>query len=241
MRILLTLLLLACSVPSIAQSAEEPAEPVAEAAAVEAPSGSETAPAVTEEAEEAVEEAEQPAPVKPTPKLKKKQRVAPDLSALTPEEQALYRQGPMDNDKLLAGGLLGTFLGFGVGHIPYGMWGKRGWIFTIGETAALTAFIIGAVNTIEDCTIYANGSRRCTDSGDNDSLLILGAASYFVLRIWEIIDVWTIPAFHNQEIRDLDRKLSENEAGLRWSVSPVAYRPRGETKTIPGLQFRVLF
>src|SRR5262245_38862858 len=49
---------------------------------------------------------------------------------LTPEERELLARGEIDAGSAVAGGAIGTFFGFGIGHAVQGRYSDMGWIFT---------------------------------------------------------------------------------------------------------------
>lgn len=181
---------------------------------------------------------EQNSPVGPTAGLSGDTYL--NYAQLSDDDRRLLKQGEISQPQLLAGGFLGTVIGFGTGHLPYQMWRERGWIFTAGEPAALALAILGATGINNDCTRYSN-RLECDDVGGSRAALVIGVLGFVGLRIWEVIDVWTIPSARNYEIRAIRQKMGRELTETKWSISPVAYRPKGETKTIPGLAFRLVF
>ena len=164
-----------------------------------------------------------------------------DLSILTQDELDIYRKGPIDQSTHVLGGLLGTFIGFGSGHIMYGMYGQRGWIYTAGEVGSLTLMIIGASRYNNNCTVYYYGQNDCRDSSAGKTELVVGLTGWFLFRIAEIIDVWTAPSSRNYEYGRIRGKLLENAYAPRWSIAPVAYSPKNARSVMPGLQFNLEF
>ena len=122
-----------------------------------------------------------------------------NLSRLSPEELAIYQYGEISTGSLIGGGLLGTFVGFGTGHIVYGKYGQRGWIFTVGEVGTIAMATVGAAKIITSCLFDGSSSGCSTGSG----LFILGGVGFFGFRLWELIDVWTIPGSHNDRYRSI--------------------------------------
>lgn len=90
--------------------------------------------------------------------------------------------------KYITGGVLGSTVGFGIGHAVQGRYSDKGWIFTAGEAVGLTLLVAGA--------------NQCQKDKDNDpvadkcssnaaSQVLLGFASFVGFHIWEVVDVWT--------------------------------------------------
>lgn len=87
----------------------------------------------------------------------------------------------------IAGGVLGTAVGFGIGHAVQGRWQDKGWIFTVGEAAGITLFAVGVAG-------LASSVQTGSFDGPSSSSYALVAISMLAIsgvRIWEIIDVWT--------------------------------------------------
>jgi hypothetical protein len=160
---------------------------------------------------------------------------------LSSEDKELLRKGEISQAQLLAGGFLGTFLGFGSGHLPYQMYQSRGWIFTAGEAGTLALAILGATGIDNDCTVYENGLRRCEDVGGSRLALVTGVLGFVGLRIWEIIDVWTIPSDRNYQIRAVRQKMGRELSRANWSIYPTARLTSGKKSGSAGLEFSLRF
>lgn len=141
----------------------------------------------------------------------------PDLSGLSPDDIQIYQYGRIGTGSHVAGGLLGTFVGLGLGHIVYGKYTSKGFIFTIGEIGSIAIAYAGAVNGITGC--LEGSSSKC---GNGLGLYILGALAFTGFRIWEIVDVWTLPGSHNSRYDALKRKVEggDEEAG-RFTLMPM--------------------
>lgn len=127
----------------------------------------------------------------------------PNLHLLTWEERRLLARGEISPEATFSGGMLGTFLGFGLGHAAQGRYGELGWIFTAGEIASMTAMFTGLVRCLngeyesnDDVVIRNNGCQ-----GNEATLLIGGAIGFMVFRTWEMIDSWVGPTRHNARVR----------------------------------------
>lgn len=160
---------------------------------------------------------------------------------LSVEDRALLRQGEISYSQLRAGGFLGTVIGFGAGHLPYEMYRSRGWIFTVGETGALLLAILGATGINNECTEFSNGRKTCEDVTGSRFALSAGALGFIGLRIWEIIDVWTIPSARNYEIRRIRQKMGRELTRSNWRVSPTLNIASGSKPAAAGLQFSLSF
>lgn len=152
-----------------------------------------------------------------------------DGSSLTPDEQSLLERGEYERRELVGGGVLGTIVGFGTGHIVQGRYGKRGWMFTAGEAGSLSATalglaICGATDDEDDVEFFSNLDCML-------GVVSGGLAIFSGFRIWEIVDVWAVPARHNERVRALKAKAE----GLPVSLQIL---PRGKGGMTAGLALR---
>jgi hypothetical protein len=135
----------------------------------------------------------QPAPYYPPP-----MQPQPQPAQVTQEEYNLLMRGEMTEGQHVGGGLLGTLLGFGTGHIMQRRWSDKGWIFTVGEAAAYGVLLAGLI----DCWELDGTSEDC-----DDGWIIGGALAFVGLRIWEAVDVWAYPPDHNRRVRELRARV----------------------------------
>ena len=87
-------------------------------------------------------------------------------------------------DQYIAGGLLGTLSGFGIGHAIQGRWLEKGWIFT-GLTLGLPFAVVPFTPT-------RRGIKK--DIIDLDKLLLIATFAFLGLKVWEAVDVWSPPS-----------------------------------------------
>ena len=85
--------------------------------------------------------------------------------------------------RYIAGGILGTYVGFGLGHAVHGTWREIGWLFTYGELMAVGSITTGMVMTDGDL----NQSELA------ETMVISGFLVWGGLRIWQTLDVWLRP------------------------------------------------
>ena len=142
---------------------------------------------------------------------------------LSDEDLAVLDRGQISVGQYIAGGAIGTHFGFGIGHMVQQRWMDKGWIFTIGESAAIAAMIAGIVSCEDDYndTYYNDPSHKAPRSSSGDScsegLIIGGAIGFVGLRIWEVIDLWVAPPAHNRRLKKLK---ANGQAGYRFSIAP---------------------
>lgn len=161
-----------------------------------------------------------------TPKTETKAKV--DLSGLSTEEISIYQQGKITDGQHIAGGLVGTFIGFGTGHIVYQKYGSNGWIFTVGELGSIAVMMAGAVKATGGC--FSGDSEECSEGF---GVYTLGALAYLGFRVWEIIDVWTIPGRHNRKFQAIKTKAeSQSLIPDSYHILPVVVSPNGVHKGI---------
>ena len=85
--------------------------------------------------------------------------------------------------RYIAGGILGTWIGLGLGHAVNGTWREIGKIFTYGEIIAVGSLTTGLFMTGPEF----DGSDLGT------AMFVNGLIVYGGLRLWEIVDVWLRP------------------------------------------------
>ena len=121
---------------------------------------------------------------------------------VTPDEYRLLVRGEITEGQRVGGGLLGTFIGFGSGHLVQQRWGEKGWIFTVGESISYAFFLAGVI----DCMAHAYGPDGQADRC-NDGYIFGGIIAFAALRIWEAVDVWAYPPDHNRRVRELRARV----------------------------------
>jgi hypothetical protein len=152
----------------------------------------------------------------------------PSPPQLTPEEADLLARGEISTEETVAGGLVGTFFGLGLGHAVQGRYLDKGWIFTVGELGSLTVMVIGVSQCIDN-------DDGCDDGG---GLLILGGfVAALGFRVWELIDVWAAPSSHNARVRALRLRLGYPPPQPVWGLHLAPARG-GDGGKLLGLTFR---
>lgn len=148
-------------------------------------------------------------------------------------EQDVLERGPISGGAWVGGGVLGTWVGFGLGHAVQGRWSDSGALFTVGETLSLAMMITGIVNTLGSsdftCSVDAQGQEFCTQRDNRTSetlwegMAVASGIIFGVLRVWEIIDVWGGPVRINAEYSRVRAKTG----GWGFSLTPVPTRNGG--------------
>ena len=145
---------------------------------------------------------------------------------MTEKQRKLLNIGEIDVGSWVGGGLLGTYIGFGLGHAIQGRYSYDGWILTTGEGLGALAFALG----ISSCDkLIGHSSWECSNSGN--TLVAAGITAFVGFRIYEIFDVWFSPWRINKKVRRLKKaypryipsfyilpnKQATMVAGLSWS------------------------
>ncbi len=135
---------------------------------------------------------------------------AQPLSAqpLSDDDRELIARGEISDGQAVAGGLVGTFFGFGFGHAIQGRYLEKGWIFTAGE-AVSTVMI---VEWLSEC-FHILGEDTCSDA--QNGWLVGGLVLGLGFRVWELVDVWSGPSAHNARVRQ-----ARWRAGLGFDLGP---------------------
>lgn len=122
------------------------------------------------------------------------------LSAISLSPQPAHAESSVSPLGYVSGGLVGTVIGFGTGHILQGRYFERGYVFTLGELASVYVF---AANL---CIF------TCTHAQD----MWAGAAlaSFVVFKFWEIGNLWFVPKVALLKSRDHE--------GLQIAMLPTA-------------------
>jgi hypothetical protein len=131
---------------------------------------------------------------------------------LTEEEADLLASGEITDGQHIGGGVASLFLGFGIGQAIQGRWSDKGWIFTVGDTAAYGLIIYGLSQN--DCWIRIWG--ECDNDDDGVAAVVAGLAVGAVFRVWEIVDAWAAPPAHNRRLHMLQMRLGGQPPYLGW-------------------------
>jgi hypothetical protein len=144
----------------------------------------------------------------PQPQVPPPYMYQPAPPPLTLEERQLLEDGEISDGQYIGGGLLSIFPGFGIGQAVQGRWSDRGYIFTLGETAAMGLVIYGISKN--DCFLAID---PCHDDSDGVGEFLVGLLAYTGFRVWEIIDAWAVPPGHNRRVQNLRLRLGYPQQG----------------------------
>ncbi len=95
----------------------------------------------------------------------------------------------------VVGGILGTLIGLGAGHAVQERYTENGWLFTVSQLSGAFAWNIFATQ-------------------GNEIWATLSAISLIGFRIWELIDVWSLPSSH---------KIAWREEENSFYIAPFLY------------------
>lgn len=131
--------------------------------------------------------------------LAKQKRVS-----LSSREARVARIGKISDGRQVSGGLLGTYPGFGLGHVAQGRWQDDGKFFTYSQLGAVALMAVSG-----RCVgkVFSNKDNDC--GGPQEVLLLTGLIGYVGLRVWEIIDVWKAPGKQNRRYQFLKDRLEK--------------------------------
>ncbi len=135
---------------------------------------------------------------------------------LSDDERELLARGEIPAAEHIGGGIAGGLVGFGLGQALQGRWTERGWLFTLGDTAAVVATSWGGIRIASHCD--AGEASGCDDFGV--ALAIGGALTLGALRIWETLDAAIVPVVHNRRVRELRTRDGLQPRALHGLLHP---------------------
>ncbi len=139
----------------------------------------------------------------------------PGRRVLTSDEREMLETGPISEASWVMGGIVGTWLGFGLGHAVQGRYADHGLIFTGGELLTITVGIAALLEGMFDNTVCVPGVGCSAGESNRELWIAVGFGSFLgfgILRIVEAVDVWTGPARWNKRHRQLWREFGEAKA-----------------------------
>ena len=109
------------------------------------------------------------------------------------ESQEADLRVPVSTGKYVTGGVLGTVVGFGIGHGIQGRYSesKALFKFTLPEIAGWVLIIDAASKCSSRSTKKDYWGNETKDCGSEGSELLLGVGALLGFHIWEIVDVWS--------------------------------------------------
>jgi hypothetical protein len=138
------------------------------------------------------------------------------ISPMTVEDADVLETGEIGAGRWAIGVGVSAYVGFGLGQTVQGRWRDTGWIFTVGESLSLTAFVITLPALfVGDC--YDCGSRHNASTDRAATIAIGSLLAYAGFHVWEIADAAIAPVFHNRRYR---AALARHPEATRMAVMP---------------------
>jgi hypothetical protein len=143
-----------------------------------------------------------------TPDLDRKEAsLSREITGLRAAAPVTYASAePMEGISDYLGAFLGTGIGFGVGHAIQGRYGSSGWMWTLGEAAAITAMGVSSHNCPKPARASSDGNAR----GCSGALPLLALGSWIGVRIWQSVDLWKY-AYQNSQGYRFDTKTEKTK------------------------------
>ena len=143
---------------------------------------------------------------------------------LTGEQADLLARGEISIGRYITGGILAYGVGFGVGHAVQGRWSDQGWIYTVGESASLIAIMYGLTQLADGRNNFDGTYQDDYQENQRDrrgrNYALAGIVGLVGFRIWEVVDAWAAPPFHNRKVRALKRQLGLAPPELGFYLAP---------------------
>ncbi|MFO8070366.1 MAG: hypothetical protein R6V85_00705 [Polyangia bacterium] len=123
-----------------------------------------------------------------------------------------YSQGYISKGRYAFGGLVGSVVGFGIGHAIHRHYKDCGWVFTLGEGAGLLLFLSTPLLSMFSVLDY----------GAVFGIGIGGIVLWGGFKIWEIVDVWVRGHKHI-----VDPKKYPGNLPVSMRFFPIAFKNGG--------------
>ena len=137
---------------------------------------------------------------------------AVNLEQLNSEEQKAYLDGKYDTTDRVVAPAMAWFLGFGTGQAALGVYGDRGWYFTLADSVGFVMMITGLFS----CEANRNCSPPATTA--------LGVGVFVGSRVWQFVDSITYPIEQNKRYEMIKQKLKNPEkakAKVSYFIAPI--------------------
>lgn len=106
----------------------------------------------------------------------------------------------ISNNQLKAGAVVGTVIGFGMGHLIQDRYSGdkgHGFLFTLAEPAPFGILLLGSIYEwmLDPCSGDAGSHDECSGKSKRifatEDALKVATAVFLGIKIWEIVDVWS--------------------------------------------------
>lgn len=145
-------------------------------------------------------------------------RIDDPFYKLSLQERQLLGDGLMSTQDYVTGGVVGSLVGFGIGHAFQGRYQRRGWIFTAGESLGLSLLAWRAAEC--DRQVEENKANGSKDKGCDDVGAFVGFGTFLGFRIWEAIDLWAQGLSHRRRVKEIQDRLIRMQK-RRWEARVV--------------------
>jgi len=135
---------------------------------------------------------------------------------LTESDKDILERGEISTTRYVVGGLLSIYPGFGIGQAVEKRYMERGWIFTVGEVAAIGVLAVG----VSECALQSIGSSSTT-TNCTAGAATLGLFGFLGFKIWEVVDAWVVPLNQNDRYHELT-KGKNSDLQIRPYLYPLA-------------------
>ncbi len=109
------------------------------------------------------------------------------------------------NSTYFGSGIVSMVFGFGTGHAIQGRWNDTGWIFTVSNV-----LLFGGMFTLLMSSLTSSFHVKLFSPNLAYKAMALYtlASVYFAFRLWEIIDVWSLPSHYYKIVKTPKLQIS---------------------------------
>ena len=137
---------------------------------------------------------------------------------MTAEDADVLETGEIGGGRWAIGVGVSAYIGFGLGQTVQGRWRDTGWIFTVGESVSLTAFVLTLPALfVGDCYDCSSAHHHNTATDRAATIAIGSLIAYAGFHVWEIADAAIAPVFHN---RRYHAALARHPEATQMAVTP---------------------
>lgn len=104
---------------------------------------------------------------------------------------ALEPQVSMTGLESMSGAMLGTVMGFGLGHAAQGHWSVDGKKWTAIDASMITTIAVLGHNCPGNTRTEARGSFEAMAAGDCNLLVPMWFVGFLTARVWQSVELWT--------------------------------------------------
>ena len=144
-----------------------------------------------------------------------------------PRETAGESGEGISTGRYITGGIIGSAIGYGIGHAIQGRYMPLGLVFSLTEAAA-TVVIIADAHKTADTNIFIFGDTKYALGTAG----VIGLVALLGVHVWEVVDVWVAGA-------ELRRKAPKADlASMKTKIVALPIAPGGDA---PGLSMVMRF